>query len=892
MNSTGKRKKMVGTLYVDAMKKVLDKFKSLKRNTANYTELKDLILHKLRPYLWVLPPGSNNTHKGIIQVYEKFIQTVQTKVQKGVNICQDMYVEGIEIKMFAEQYNLKIVILSKTPNSQYVETVGVRNPVRTLYLVVQNEHYTTMRPPPGAAASTGKTPPGAAASSSRNQQPGAGSRSQTKSYGGGANNNNNQGSNASTGRKKRTYNQSGNNRQGSNNRKYNNGNFNPESMVDTLFDSLRDQQQVPAKILRAAREYGLGSREFEKVFRPYIKSLPGSKGCSVSPLMTRGQSDVYNRAKIMAELSLEFDDNHVNRGLLVHANTGSGKTLMCLSIFLAYWATGRTMYVITTTDNRDNNNEVTYLNNIKRFFPKHYKILLDKYKNEEEIRKQIFKRVERSGQIKMNKINFMSLEVFANKLGLGERGTKDNILQKEEAVIVFDESHNLFKKIEGRLNARSPQKILRKLMNMNQRERRNVHIFFLSATPIASDGQTTSGFDNWFKVFSVVAPVLDRYFKDGKMPYVVLQEAFQKNKSDRFIEKYVAPLMVYIDQRFDLSQHACVKDVRTSVKSTKWFYGALVHTMYDGGRVDQAYMRRMANVLGLELKSIKVLTKEVVDIFREKGMVMRIKKQVKTHEWLLSPKAVAIAKFVASHKGKHFIYVAEKSQAKVLRCVLMHFYGFWMNRNNNSGGGKYYGNSGRSNKKNKPGVIMLESGKQLKEGDIAQKFNDPANDDGSIYRCVIASGNMYEGVNFETIKYVHVVTPMKAALDEQQLSGRGVRQCSHQRLNVQNRNVTVMRWFLEPPGDTSMLQMVKYLKKSTKKKEHVKELASLLEKVENMMGRFKNKGPGFYVREQYLRDPTALALWNFERKIQNYLRGKPPGTNKDRILIIGGAQCK
>ena len=705
---------------------------------------------------------------------------------------------------------------------------------------------------------------------------------------------------------------------GSGNMKFNHpnleNNFNMRSMANTLFDAINGRYSVPDDILEAARRYGLGSTAFEKPFREYIDGIPHSKGCDVKKL-SRAQIDVYHRAKVMVELSENVE--HTHRGLLIHASTGSGKTTMAMAIFLAYWRTGRTMYVITTKDNIDNNNPEQYMKIIKHFFPKHYAKLREKYPaptNEEadkEIEKHIFLKVNSSKQQKMKKINFVSLEIFAHKLGYENKGTKDNILRKkEEAVVVFDESHNLFQALTGRASKGAPLYILQKLIDMTPEQRRNIHVYLASATPTASGITTTNSeadmsreFDNWFKTFGIVAPVMDKYFEDGN-PYRTMSKAFRTNNTLGFIKQYIPPLMVYVDQRFDLSQHACVNDVRTFVKSTKWFYGALIHDPAIK-KPTHDYMKSLAGVMGIKAKSIKVLTKEVLDVFKQKRMVVPILASTQVHDWLISPKAAALAKFVATHSGKHFIYVKDRQQANVLLHTINFLYKFRIinpaTEVANNYHRYYYMNNLKNSKKKRPGVILLDSGRMV--DDIKQIFDRhdisntngrimSSNDNGDICRAIIATGSMFEGVNFQTIRYVHMGSPVENALQEQQLSGRGVRLCAHERLPPSKRQVTVIRWFLEPPPEKSIRAMVQYLVKSGKKREIVEDLSSMLRQVQVSMGLCAPKGLEYWARERYLADPRALAIWNFERSIQAVLKGRTRAPNGKRILVVGGKQCK
>lgn len=906
------RKRLVGNVYLATLKSVRQKAEE------NRSWMQQL---KLRT--------KTTTNKDAISKYTELIKNVGKKVQDGVDLCSSLWVESPEIEFFADMFGLRITV-------HFANYTVEKGPERgaKIFLMLKNAHYTpskknigvgikferrNRRPPTSTPKSNtsnvenskeGNRIANPAKSNTSNAKMSRRSSAKTshKSNGSNVSASNNGSENRQptqnyvgsgefriSGSNEGNLNVNNNLSRGSLNLAFKNSNlndFNVNTIANTLFE--RVNGGVPNNILDAASKYGLGSDGFEPLFKQYVRSKPYGKGCDVK-LLSRAQVDVYERAKVIAELSTK-NNSYTHRGLLIHANTGSGKTIMTLSIFLAYWKTGRTMYVITTKDNIDQNNPAAYMANLRTFFPEHHRVLLDKYGSDREIEKEVFLKVTGSQVQRMKKINFISLEIFAHKLGYEGRGFKDNILnRKEEAVVVFDESHNLFQTLTGRLSKGAPLFILDKLIKMNKDQRRNIHLFLASATPTAttsSQVEPVKEFENWFKTFAIVAPVADRYFEDGG-PYTTLRNIFSRNKQDpfEFIKRYIRPLMVYIDQRFDTTKHACVDDTRIFVKCTKWYYGALVATKGDS-------IKSMSNAMGVDLKAAnKVLTKQVIEIFKKKKMIVPIMSRTIVHDWLVSPKTAAIARFVATKRGKHYIYVADKTQAFVLMHTMRHVFGFRImnaskNENNNELK-RYYLNSVSNEKTGKmaPGVMLLDSGKMVQA--VKRVFDRPDNDRGDQCRAIIATGGMYEGVDFETVRYVHMATPVENALQEQQLSGRGVRLCAHERLKPEKRRVTVIRWFLEPPKDDSLRSMLKYLQRSGKKKrETVEALASLLGRVVKQMKSCASKGPEYFVREVYLANERALAVWNFERTIQAVLKGRKKAPNSKRIIVVGGKQCK
>jgi len=898
------RKRIAGNTYVAVMKRVLEYAKS-KNSVRGELKNSPKLKNRLRPM------GSRNT----VAKYNNLIGSVENKVARGRDLGGTLWVDELEINMFARMYGLHITVeFVADKGGSFFQEYGKRKGTAKIGVKLQSYHYTPSPPiNPSTPARTRNTQQSGRHSERRGTN-GTGDNSPSSSIKVEIGNNR---SNTTPENRRNTVNLEWNSAGtgsvgfGSNSNKSNrtreseerkgsgHPNFDNFNLVaNNIFRNVDGSKGhhwygVPLDVLDGAQEYGFGSVEFERLFRKHVNSLPWSTQCATngsSTKLSRAQVDVYERAKTMASLSI--DPEHAYRGLLIHANTGSGKTTMAMAIFLAYWKTGRTMYVITTKDNQDNNNPTQYIQNLKRFFPSHYRVLLGKYGSDEEIRDQVFLVVPSTKTRKLKKINFVTLEIFANKLGY--RSGQEVFDRNEKAVVVFDESHNLFQEIAGRAAKMATDYILRKLVGMEEEQRRNMHVYLASATPTASSDRTSQmemepdrQFANWIKTFAIVAPVEDRYYTSGN-PYQTMKRAFKDVNQGDFIQRFVTPLMIYVDQRFDLTQHACVNDTRVFVKATKWFYGALLHTLYvprNGSDMrPKAYMEEMAGAMGIKLSSIKVLTKELKDAFRKRRMVVGILGQTIVHDWLISPKTAAIAKFIVTHKAKHVVYVQNSTQAKVLLHAIQSLYKYRIVNTDPAL------KTSSSYKGQRPGVILLDSGKKAPA--VKRLFDDVGNDDGSAVRAVISTGAMYEGVNFETIRYVHMATPVRNALQEQQLSGRGVRLCAHERLPKNKREVTVIRWFLEPPPQKNIRILLQYLNKSGVRRSVVKPLEGLLKKVEKTMGSCANKGIDYWVREQYLSDPRALRMWNFERTMQTVLKGRAKLPQGKRILVVGGKQCQ
>jgi hypothetical protein len=702
------------------------------------------------------------------------------------------------------------------------------------------------------------------------------------------------------------------NRQTNNNNHKNNGrhpninNWNVGFVAGGLIKGFKD---VPKDVMEAAAFHGLDSPEFLKAFRFLVKKrvVPSSCVRSSSNAKTREhylhefQTEVLEKAKVIATLSR--DPEHINRGFLIYASTGSGKTLMCLSIFLAYWNTDRVFYVITTNGNLKNNNPSQYVAYLKQYFPHQYTYLVEKHGD--NLESSLFQRVTKSSQKCKKRINFVSLEVFAHKLGYRGVGKQDDILtHKEDSVVVFDESHNLFDEIRGRASKGAPEYILQRLLTMNHRERQKMHVFLASATPGSANtqGQQDDIIANWIQVFAIVAGLDAKYWSNG-CPYNTMMTQFKKccsgnaMKVTAFMKKYLLSIVEFSDIRYNLDMHACVKDIRSYVPSSKWFWGALLfHSQY-GDNID-SFMKSLSETVAL--KQYTILPQPIIETFKEKRLVVPVMDTKLTHNWILSPKSASCLKMVYQKKGKHFIYTKTKKGMEVLAQAFKTLYNYNVvepkdyGENNNNREFYLKRAQGKKNSTKAAGgasvMMIYPSLSQENIKKIYDIFDSPENVRGKLCKCIIACDTMYEGLDFKALRYIHMLTPMDNVTQETQLAGRGVRFCSHAELPKGEQNVSIIRWFLKPPTQNALTQMFKYLMQQSKKNLDLKTLSSRVRKLEKRMGGEYSKGVDFHVREQYLRESSAVALYNFEMELQAIVKGRKY-TPKKRILVLGGRQC-
>ena len=74
---------------------------------------------------------------------------------------------------------------------------------------------------------------------------------------------------------------------------------------------------------------------------------------------------------------------------------------------------------------------------------------------------------------------------------------------------------------------------------------------------------------------------------------------------------------------------------------------------------------------------------------------------------------------------------------------------------------------------------------------LMSKINNPANLNGELVKVVLMTPVAGEGLNFYNVREIHITDPWYHFNKIDQIIGRGIRNCSHKRLPVEERNVTV-----------------------------------------------------------------------------------------------------
>ena len=619
------------------------------------------------------------------------------------------------------------------------------------------------------------------------------------------------------------------------------------------------------------------SKEFAQCMGRHLTSITKWTSCDrAAPFLARHQLRVYETAKVIAREARRDPHNHVDRGQLVWANTGSGKTVMALSVLLAYWDSPRRLYVVTTPEIRSANSPEKYLQNMKRYFPAAYdaisksvggnmKLAMDEHRTNENAR-----------------VLFLSFEKLANMLGVGGRdpaavyknlGTLENPTApyQDGSVLVCDEAHGMNELLKTRGKAKENLLIecAQKLRAFSPDQRRRVHVWGLTATP----GKTI---DHWLKLLSVVRRAET---KDFSRNHPITPDTTDFVAMKTFADKYISGLVMPLEIRADRRSHACVKEVRYDVPMDLWYYAAYLNAV--GGGVANFQPSALCRI-GLVLYNNEF--KNIIPA-KVKAILVKRKRLLGTH-WV-SNKFILLARYLANEPGKHFVYVHDPGTAAALKMALSLWYGMVdVSAKALSQGGEW--EVVPFNRRRQAFMMLVDN--NLAAGSMTQAFNIDENVLGKQIKIVIASRRWYEGIDMAALRHIHLADPFESALQEIQAVGRGVRFCSHAGLtNATQRTVTVVRWYSVSPRKKPQ-QMRTLIDEAMRDETPARAKQMLAATRFIMVGQREQEshagGTDVHLREKAIRDKRAVLLYNFERVVARVARTWSPV-----VRVLAGKKC-
>lgn len=656
--------------------------------------------------------------------------------------------------------------------------------------------------------------------------------------------------------------------------------------------------------------------------------------CSQASGLSPHQIVVYEIAKLMAAVPTESLGEH--RGLLAYQGTGSGKTITSLAIIMAFWASEKKIVLVSSKSNTAQA-LASYRREAPRFFPAEVKSIAAEYKKRkhaahlseseaftaaltERVKGLTF--VEARNRIAAKAGEFKTVKAIPLHAGDG-------------SVMIIDEAQGLA--VKSRADPQGDAiKLGCALRRLTKEQMRKIRIFAMTATPGNSIKQ-------WLKLLSVVrradqAPfTLDndtgsnakgRQLCDARQSPNARDDAIGLQTKLRgvvgappdAVMKYVREnlfgLVAYVDIRSDLTRHACIKEITKEIPMDRYYYLALLkfnamdRLKADRGpsevaqhrfdpRMPDVFMKRM-RVLGNTLpKTVwSTLPKDIQEELIRRRRILKINSVSEGR--LVSPKFIMLADYLANKPGKQYCYTVSGNEF-VLGTALSTWHGITdVTRKAEAFNGAHYNRAtGKISgmQKGKHMIILNDTTTKEHRERLVGIFNSPENVHGDYIRIVIASGQLYEGLDLTGLRHVNLADPLPTPLQELQAIGRGARNCSHRGLPLADRNVTIVRWFSAAPlGGWDRLTRIIATMKGLRGRITP---TTMKEEYDRLNG-------GSYDQLVFKRareDPDYLILYNWERIMKSmaidcqvlsrYHPGITCGTPKlvSKIDISAGTSC-
>jgi superfamily II DNA or RNA helicase len=180
---------------------------------------------------------------------------------------------------------------------------------------------------------------------------------------------------------------------------------------------------------------------------------------------------------------------------------------------------------------------------------------------------------------------------------------------------------------------------------------------------------------------------------------------------------------------------------------------------------------------------------------------------------------------------------------------------------------------------------------------VRKLYNTPENKNGNILKIILISPSGSEGISLNNVRQIHIMEPYWNEVRISQIMGRGIRQCSHKDLPIDQRHVDVYRYKM-----TRSIEKVttdQHIEELAKTKDNlinsfldtIKEVAvdCVLNKNHNMM---VNSYKCFQFNEASLFDQYVGPAYKEDiyedLKIDNGLNSVNSATKKIRVMKIKG----
>lgn len=418
---------------------------------------------------------------------------------------------------------------------------------------------------------------------------------------------------------------------------------------------------------------------------------------------------------------------------------------------------------------------------------------------------------------------------YENAIKTDKKYSKDKINSYfSNCVFIIDEIHNLREENDGEQSdeeqeeeSSSKKKSKTKVKNENNKKSRDIieniirnlnepiKLILLSATPMYDKYEELDFIINLL-LLNDKRSLLNRSFIND---YVNNEDETAKaeiiEKTQGYIsyikgnDPHVFPLILYPDDNYKLSFNTQNDTINNDkINAVICYMDSEQKNLYDNSK-NITEKRKYSNVIFPDKNTFNTLFDKI-----EKTTKYTFKKSKEDLciQFLenISKYSTKINKLISNlenSNGKIFIYSENKLGdygGTNLLAIVLEYYGYFrktikkgkknelivnpiLNNNQTSDKKKYF--------------IMVDG--QTTEDDFTfykNSFNNDDNINGNIVKIIIGTTNMIEGVSLYNVRQIHIMQPWYNISRNDQIVGRGVRQCSHIKLPFEQRNITIFNY--------------------------------------------------------------------------------------------------
>ena len=422
---------------------------------------------------------------------------------------------------------------------------------------------------------------------------------------------------------------------------------------------------------------------------------------------------------------------------------------------------------------------------------------------------------------------------YENAIKTNKKYSKDKINSYfSNCVFIIDEIHNLREENEGESSdeeseeesdskTKTKKKTKTKAKNENNKKSRDIieniirnlndpiKLILLSATPMYDKYEEIDFIINLL-LLNDKKPLLNRAFIND---YVNNEDETAKThiieKTQGYIsyikgnDPHVFPLILYPDNNYKLSFNTQNDTINSDkINAVICYMDKEQKELYDNSK-NITEKRKYSNVIfpnnntfNTLFEKIEKTTKYMFKKSKEELCIQFLENISK-----YSTKINELITNLENSNGKTFIYSENKLGdygGTFLLAIVLEHYGYFRKTIKKGKKNELIVNSILNNNKtpDKKKYFIMVDGQTLEDDFTFYKntFNKDDNINGDVVKIIIGTTNMIEGVSLYNIRQIHVMQPWYNISRNDQIVGRGVRQCSHIKLPFNQRNITIFNY--------------------------------------------------------------------------------------------------